>query len=98
MPHPPFKQMGLGVFRPVKKGDWGVPPLFVERGFKPVEDAMSDAHYDVFLYKEITYIDQWWSSHPDFKGKSDTVAGRLRVYQPTPTGTAEICTYRFVYQ
>lgn len=97
MPHPSFKRMGLGVFRPVKKGDWGIPPLFVERGFMPVEDAMSDAHYDVFLYKGITYIDQWWSSHPDFKGKSDTVAGRLRVYQPTPTGTVEICIYRFVY-
>lgn len=98
LPHPPFKQMGLGYFRSVKRGDWGVAPFFLERGYMPTEDAMGDVHYDFFIHKGKSYIDQWWSSHPDFHGESDMKAGRLRVFEPAPTGSKEICTYRFEFK
>jgi len=95
-PHPPFREMG-GYFRPVKKGDYGTAPVFEEFGYRPTEDPITNVHYDFFLFKGRAYIDQWWSRHPDFKGKSDMEAGRLRVFEPSPTGTREICAYRFEY-
>jgi hypothetical protein len=97
-PHPPFKQLGLGVFRPVKKGDVDASPFFLERGYKPVEDSMGYAHYDFFFFKGKTYFDQWWKNHPDFKGKSDMDVGHLRVFEASPSSTQEICTYRFKYE
>ena len=98
LPHPPFKKLGLGMVRPVKKGDWGIAPSDVKVGNTLVEDAASDLHYDFFFFKGKTYFDQWWESHPDFKGKSDIDAGLLRVFEPSPQGTQEICTYRFIYK
>lgn len=96
-PHPPFKQLGLGYFRPVQKGDWGAGG-YLDRGYKPVEDAMGYAHYDFFFFQGKTYFDQWWKNHPDFKGKSDMDVGHLRVFEVSPQGTQEICTYRFIYK
>lgn len=97
-PHPPFKKLGLGVYRAVKEGDYGISPSTVKAGYKPVEDAMGDVHYDFFFFKGKTYFDQWWTSHPDFKGKSDMYVGRLRVFEASPRGTQEICAYRFIYK
>lgn len=97
MPHPPFAQTGFGYFRPVKKGDWGIPPDWIAKGYAPVEDSLQYVHYDAFFYKSRTYFDQWWVEHPDFHGKSDIDAGLLRVFEATPAGTSEICTYRFRY-
>lgn len=98
LPHPPFRKMGAGVFRPVKKGDWGIPPIDVTAGYSPVEDAVGYVHYDFFFFKKKTYIDQWWVNHPDFMGQSDTKAGRLRVFEVTPADTKELCTYRFRFE
>ena len=98
MPHPPFKKLGLGAFRPVKKGDVDASPFYLEQrgGYKPVEDSTRYLHYDFFFLKGKTYFDQWWDSHPDFKGKSDIDAGSLRVFEATPAGTNEVCNYRFI--
>lgn len=96
MPHPPLNKKGREVFRPVKKGDWGIAPSDVKRGYTAVEDAIHDVDYDVFHYKGETYIDQWWRNHPDFLGKSPIVMGKLRVYQLTSGGIAQVCSYRFL--
>ncbi len=96
MPHPPFNKKGSAVFRPVKKGDWGISPSDLKRGYTALEDAIHDVDYDVFLYGDEAYIDQWWKNHPDFIGKSPIVAGKLRVYQLTSSGINQVCSFKFL--
>lgn len=95
MPHPPFAKMGYGAYRPVKLGDWGSPPQWIQRGYAPTEDAYRNIHYRAILYKGHSYFTQWWGGNPNFHGKSPWDVGRLRLYEATPTGTHELCTYRF---
>lgn len=96
MPHAPFKEMGYGMLQPAKKADGTPLPEYAGTGYlRPVEDAWHWLYYDVFFYKGRTYFDQWWRSHPNFHGKTDMEVGRLRVFEATPQGTNEVCTYRF---
>lgn len=95
--HPSRKEQGAGLTRPVKKGDWGIPPIDIKRGYTFTEDSLHDAYYDLFRYKDKTYFDLWWSGHPDFKGKRDIEVGRLRVYTIEQKQTREVCVYRFDY-
>lgn len=94
MLHPAFKRTGRDVFRPLFKGERDI--IYAEKfGYKAIEDAWHYLYYDVFIYRDKVYFDQWWSHHPDFSGGSDMDAGRLRVFQATPEATMEVCTYRF---
>lgn len=95
MVHPSRKEQGLGITRPVKKGDWGISPDAISRGYTLVEDSLHYAHYDLFRYKDKVYFDLWWSRHPDYKGKWDEEVGRLRVYTIDQQQTHEVCSYRF---
>ncbi|MEW5993459.1 MAG: lysozyme inhibitor LprI family protein [Candidatus Zixiibacteriota bacterium] len=96
MPHPPFARNGRSVFRSMFPNE-----IFTqeerERGYTAIEDAWHDLYYDVFLYRGAAYFDQWWGMHPDFKGKTDMVAGRLRVFQSTTDDTKEVCVYKFAH-
>ncbi len=96
-PHPPFNKMGYDAFRPLWENEKAraVNNRWRKRGSKPTEDAYSNLRTDVFFYKGHTYIDQWWQAHPDFKGQWGRRAGKLRVYDVSPEGTKEICSYRF---
>lgn len=94
MPHPPFNRAGRDVFRPVFDDEgWDI---YAQKfGYKPLSDAWGSLYYDVFRYRGVTYIDKWWSRHPDFEGKPSMIASRLRVYQVTQDDTKEICRYKF---
>ncbi len=95
MPHPSRKEQGLGEFRTVKEGDFGIGPNDVKRGYMWVEDSLHDVFYDVFRYREKTYFDQWWRNHPNFQGKADFMVGKLHVFVIENHETQEICTYRY---
>lgn len=97
MPHPARKAQGFGEFRPVKRGDFGVPPSDIKRGYAEVEDSLHEARYDVFRYKGHTYFDLWWIRHPSYQGKEDIYAGRLHVYTIHDQRTREVCNYRYQY-
>lgn len=96
MPHPARTMQGFGEFRPLvgRESVLYHPNKKFER--TPVEDSLHDAGYDVFQYRDRAYFDLWWSSHPDYKGELDFLAGGpLRVYMIESGQTGEICIYQY---
>ena len=97
MMHPSWKDLGLGYFRPVKEGDWGIPPMSIKRGYVPVGGGFSGSIYDVFLFKGKTYFDLW--GFPDYysPGWRSPLDSFLRVFIAEKGNTQEICKYKFVF-
>jgi hypothetical protein len=95
--HPAWKEQGQAVYRKPEPGEslLGEPLELAKRGLKLREDALHYANYSVFLYAGKTYFDLWWSAHPDYRGKPDYEAGRLRVFLAEGRQAREICVYSF---
>lgn len=93
--HKNYREYGYGELRTKFPKE----PDYISRntGLVPVADALSYAYYDVFLYKGKTYIDLWWTRHPDYKGENAFTAGRLHVYSVESGKLEEKCTYKFSY-
>lgn len=97
MQHPSRKEQGLGELRKLAPGERADAEA-EEFGFTPVVDAWHGASYDIFLYKNKTYFDLWWTRHPDYHGDLDFLVGKpLRVFVIENGRTREICTYALQY-
>ena len=93
--HPSRKNWGVGVFQPVKQGDWGVSGTLEELKHWPAVDAMHSAYYDIFKFKNKSYFDLWWRNHPNYKGHPSYKVGRLHVYLAEENSINEVCTLKF---
>jgi hypothetical protein len=95
MPHPSREAQGLGELRKLAPGERAGAEA-EKFGFAPVEDPLHGAGYDIFQYKNKTYFDLWWYSHPDYQSKLDFLVGKpLRVFMIKSNQTREICTYKY---
>jgi hypothetical protein len=69
-----------------------------EQAIYPVTDAYTSAEYGVFIFEGNTYVDLWWSQHPEYSGADRWTVGAAHVYLTEGTVSREVCVMRLAYE
>ena len=62
----------------------------------PVTDAYEGARYDVFLFRDSTYVRFLWATHPEHSNR-EIKTGTQHIFRINRLEKTEVCEYRIVF-